>query len=264
MTTGRPSWRTLNAYVDGELPAPEAAAVARALAHDRALAHQVASLTRLKATVQDEVEPIELAWPRPRRRIWRPAALAASLLLACALGLAAALAPWREAGAPKLLAQAQTLHLAWTALEGRPATPVRAGVVLATLHRLGPQAYLPDLSAARLTLGWLQALRLPGDAGPALHVGYRGTRGCKISLLVVRGGAGLPEALARYDEAALTTYAWRSGAHGYLLTAEGMDENRLELIARTVQRASLERSPFDGKTRTALRRSRERSVPCLV
>jgi hypothetical protein len=41
-----------------------------------------------------------------------------------------------------------------------------------------------------------------------------------------------------------------------------MDEAHLALIARTVQHASLEHSPFDRATRTALRESRERSVPC--
>ncbi|MCH6588383.1 MAG: zf-HC2 domain-containing protein, partial [Proteobacteria bacterium] len=79
MTTRQPDWQTLSAYVDGELSAAEAAEVARALADDRTLAGRVASLTRLKATVQDMGEAAEITLPTPRRRHWRPAALAASL-----------------------------------------------------------------------------------------------------------------------------------------------------------------------------------------
>ncbi len=113
-----------------------------------------------------------------------------------------------------------------------------------------------------MTLSRLETVTLPGEGGAALHAGYRGTRGCKISLLIVAGGAALPRDVTRYDDAALRAYAWRSRTHGYLLVAEGTDEARLTLIARTMQRASLEHNPFDRATRTTLRESRERSVPC--
>ena len=269
----RPDWQTLNAYVDGELSAAEAAEVARALANDRALADRVASLTRLKAKVQDmgtvqsRGEAAEIALPTPRRRHWRPAALAASLALA--LGLAASLVPWQGSDRPAWVVQARAGHEAWNMDEDRPgAAPVAGGVVLAALGQLGPdgylKAYLPDLSAARLTLTRLEIVSLLDGRGEALHAGYRGTRGCKVSLLILADGAALPAALTRYDDRALRTYAWRTGGHGYLLVAEGMDEARLAMIAETVHRATLEYSPFDEETRTALRESRERSKACLA
>jgi hypothetical protein len=83
-------------------------------------------------------------------------------------------------------------------------------------------------------------------------------------LLILADGTALPAALTRYDDRALRTYAWRTGGHGYLLVAEGMDEARLATIAETVHRATLEHSPFDEETRTALREARERSKPCLA
>ncbi|MHA1153403.1 MAG: hypothetical protein ACTSQ7_12220 [Alphaproteobacteria bacterium] len=39
---------------------------------------------------------------------------------------------------------------------------------------------------------------------------------------------------------------------------------RLELIAETMHRATLENRPVDAETRTALWKSRERSHPCLA
>jgi len=275
MTTRQPDWQTLNAYVDGELSAAEAAEVARALADDRALADRVASLTRLKAKVQDmgtvqsRGEAAEITLPTPRRRHWRPAALAASLALALAIGLAASFVPWQGSDRPAWVVQARASHEAWNMDEDRPgAAPVAGGVVLAALGQLGPdgylKAYLPDLSAARLTLTRLATVSLLDGRGEALQAGYRGTRGCKVSLLILADGTALPAALTRYDDRALRTYAWRTGGHGYLLVAEGMDEARLAMIAETVHSATLKHSPFDVETRTALRESRERSKRCLA
>ncbi len=265
----QPDWQTLNAYVDGELSTAEAAEVARALADDRTLAGRVASLTRLKATVQDMGEAAEITLPTTRRRHWRPAALAASLALGLAIGVAASFVPWQGSDRPAWVVPARASHEAWNMDEDRPgAVPVAGGVVLAALGQLGPdgylKAYLPDLSAARLTLTRLETVSLLDGRGEALHAGYRGTRGCKVSLLILADGAALPAALTRYDDRALRTFAWRTGGHGYLLVAEGMDEARLAMIAETVHRAILEHGPFNEETRTALRESRERSKPCLA
>ena len=274
MTRQQPSWETLNAYVDGELPAGEAAKVARALARDRALADQVASLTQLKAATQDTVGDldgaVEIALPAPKGRRWRPLAVAASLVLAVAIGLAS-FGSWQGAQPPAWMVQARVLHDAWVPSQ-EPAPPKVGGVVLVALGEAGTggylKAYLPDLTSARLTLTHLETVTLPQGGGPgegvALHAGYRGTRGCKVSLLVLPSGAALPRELTRRDDAALRACAWRAGPLGYVLLAEGMDEARLELIAETVHRATLENAPFDPETRTALRQSRARSQPCLA
>ncbi|MCH8998325.1 MAG: NHL repeat-containing protein, partial [Proteobacteria bacterium] len=199
--------------------------------------------------------------------LWFPYVQARDSLLKAPMGFA--FMPGQGPDRPAWVVQARAGHEAWNMDEDRPgAVPVTGGVVLAALGQLGPdgylKAYLPDLSAARLTLTHLATVSLLDGRGEALHAGYRGTRGCKVSLLILADGAALPKALTRYDDRALRTYAWQTGEHGYLLVAEGMDEARLAMIAETVHRATLEHSPFDVETRTALRESRERSKPCLA
>lgn len=260
MPAMQPDWMTLNAYVDGELSASEAATVARALADDRALAQTVATLTSLKAAVHDGVEPVEIDLPARQRRIWRPVALAASLAALLVIGIFL-LSPWQGGNGTAVLAQAWQIHDSWAQTVEPPAAAASGGVVLAGLNYIGPKAYLPDLTSARLTLTRLETVILPGTVD-ALHAGYRGTRGCRVSLLIVQGGADLPKELTIQDKGSRRGYAWRSGTHGYLLLADGMDPARLGLIAETVQRASLENSPFGPETRTALSESRARSIPC--
>jgi len=265
MSTTRPSWQQLNAYVDGELSASDAAAVARALADDKILAEVVATLSRLKATTQEGIEPFALAPKRPRTRPWRRAAIAASVAAVLIVAAVATLAPWMgPTEPPAWLAGAWQVHDTWAQTEmASPPASVDSGVVLATLHRFGPQTYLPDLSDARLTLSHLDIATMADMGGDALHIGYLGNRGCQVSLVLLPGGGGLSADLVRYDRGAGRGYAWRNGKRGYLLLAEGMDEARLALLAETLHRATLELRPFDPDTRTALRESRERSVPCL-
>jgi hypothetical protein len=190
--------------------------------------------------------------------------LAASLGLVLAIGLAASLVPNRDQGPPSWVTQARAQHEAWTAPQDQ-ALPEVGGVVLVALGEAGAggylRAYIPNLKSARLTLTHLESVTL-ADGSAALHAGYRGTRGCKVSLLVLPGGEDLPRELTRRDEGALRAFAWQAGPLGYVLLAEGMDAARLILIAETVHRATLENAPFDGETRTALRQSRERSQPC--
>ncbi len=281
MTWQAPSWDTLNAYVDGELPTSEAAQVARALARDRSLADQVACLTQLKAAVQETVRnlehSIEIAVPGRLRRNWRPAALAASLMLAAVVGLAAYFIPLQgerpENWADNWAVQAHSLHDAWVVAPD--VTPLGIGGVVLVAQapaQVGGarflRAYLPDLTSAKLTLTRVETVTLPESSGlaggVALHAGYRGTRGCKVSLLILPSGEMLPRELTRRDDAALRAFAWRAGPLGYLLVAVGMDEARLELIAATVHRTTLENSPFDAETRMALRESRELSAPCMA
>ncbi len=273
MTWQTPSWETLNAYVDGELPTGEAAQVARALARDRSLADRVASLTQLKAAVQETVRnlehTVEIVMPGRLRRNWRPAALAASLMLAAAVGLAAFFMPWQGQRPEAWVVQAHSLHDAWVVAPEVTQLDI-GGVVLVAQAGGGRflRAYLPNLTSAKLTLTRVETVVLPQGSGlaggVALHAGYRGNRGCKVSLLILPSGETLPRELTRRDDAALRAFAWRAGPLGYLLIAEGMDEARLELIAATVHRTTLENSPFDAETRTALRESRERSAPCLA
>ena len=129
---------------------------------------------------------------------------------------------------------------------------------------VGPDSsYIPDLSAAKLQLRFAETRPyLSGE--PALIAGYRGTRGCKVTLLVASARAPLGPLPRLFGEDSRLAYAWRRGQLDYLLLSDGMDAERFRLIADSVYRASLEHLPFDRETRTALQDSRDRSRPCLA
>lgn len=267
MNGDRPDLQRINAYIDGELSSAEAAEVAGALALDRALAERVATLSHLKATIQASLETpdVELhggGAPHGSHLRYAMAMVAcAAVLLLVVFG--ATMAPWWPGRhAPTALTRAWELHAAWTRESdaAAPRSPA-GGAVLAALEAVGPHVYLPDLTAARLTLDSLRVVRLD-DGTKALHAGYLGTRGCRISLVVIQGANDLPGELTEFERAAGQSYVWRSGGHGYFLLAEGMDPGRFAVIADSVYRASQEMNPFDSETRTALRESRERSAPC--
>ena len=263
--SARPDWTVLNAYVDGELSPTEAAEVAKAVAEDRTLAAAAATLTRLKAAVQDSYPVPEIAVPEPPARRAPRVALAACMVVLLALGVAALWIPFgKDAAPPPWLDTAWTAHTIWAeehtaqSAAGEPG----AGQVLAAFSRLGPKAYLPDLTAAKLTLSRLAPALLAGPDLEAMHLGYTGTRGCRVSLFILAGGVGLPHVFSQFGDGPRQSYAWRSASHGYLLMADGMDRARLDLIARTLHEATRVHTPLDPEARTALSASRESSPPC--
>ncbi len=264
-----PSPETLNAYVDGELSAAEAAAVARAVSEDRALAHKVAVLTRLKAMVQEgaiEQDPPVQA-PKPSEHGGPPARwplLAAAAALVLVIGGALFFAmPLGQPSGPAWLEQAWAEHRDWPA----GAAAEDSGTQLQRLVALGPAPVLPDpdlldLGAARLQVAFTRPLDL-GEDKRGLHIGYRGNRGCQISLFIFDGPEILDPGLATLGEAPTLARGWRIGERAHLLLAEGMDPQRFALIARSLYKATREAAPFDGETRTALAKSRAESRPCI-
>lgn len=281
MSEKKPNWRDLNAYADGELLPSDAAAVARAVAEDPALADQVATLARLKATVEELGQappPAELAArrgaapqgknqgkdrsARPLRRAgaWLgvAAATAAFIVLATALLIPAD----RETAEPAWRDLAVQLHQSWAQAEAGQAAEPSAGALLVSLSHLGRAAQIPDLSGARLTVGYLRAIA--SDHGQGLHVGYRGTRGCRVSLIVLPAAAGLPQEPVLLAGAGDQTYAWRVGGLGYALLASGMDPKHYQVVLKTVHEASLKHAPVGPETRVALAESRARSRPCAA
>ncbi|MAN80004.1 MAG: hypothetical protein CMM77_12385 [Rhodospirillaceae bacterium] len=247
----------LNAYVDGELDAAEAAEVARAVADDPALAHEVAALSRLRLVVTQSMETPDIALPQPRRRRRTLPAAAAAAAFLLFLGGAALLSGMDTAGTQAAwLADAWRAHRAWPAEQERtrPFVPARHAGALA-------EAYVPDLSASRLTLIHSEVRPL-GDGAQALLTGYRGSRGCKVSLLVFPSQGGLIAALRPFRREGQEAYGWQVGGLDYLLLSDGMESRRFALLAETVQAGSRRHAPFDAETRTALRQSRDRSAPC--
>ncbi|MEM7224783.1 MAG: hypothetical protein AAF495_17525 [Pseudomonadota bacterium] len=256
MTDGRPTFEELNAYVDKELPPERAAQVARAIAGDPRLAQQVAALSQLRAAVAESVEIPEIALPAPAPRParWLIAACVATLLLA-ASALFVHLMDRPQTG--DWLAAAWQLHDGWSLPKDDPSgtAQVHAAAFAAT--------YVPDLSASKLSLVYATRAPYLGD-DPALVVGYRGTRGCKVTLVIAAAQSGSEHAPRLIEEPARRAYAWRAGAFDYLLLAEAMDPKRFLLIAKSVERASIERLPFDEETRSALLENRRASKPCLA
>ena len=262
MTNKYANWEELNAYVDGELDTHDSARVARSVATDPTLAEQVAILTRLKAATAESLEPVDLPAVKPKRRLrWYGAAAAVVLMVAAGVGTYVATSP--RQGDAGLLQRAAAAHRSW--IERDEADDVRevgAGVLLSSLHRLGPEAHVPDLSASRLTISMVTTVPPSGADGPALHIGYTGTRGCHISLWISPAAGTLGPRLVERRAGPVRSFVWRAGSLAYVLINSGMDEGRFSLIARTVHRATLERLPLDAEMRTALRESRAASMPC--
>ena len=188
----------LNAYVDGELDAAGAAEVARAVAEDPGLAREVAALTRLRSAVAESVEAPPLGIDLPRSDGGRRAAIAACAALVMFIAASVLVSdPGRDRRA-EWLARSWQIHRDWSvdaaAAQSRPAS-------LNRFRRHAPElpgAYVPDLSASRLSLVHSVVTPFTGSH-KALLAGYRGTRGCKISLLIFPSVRALGEALSFFS-----------------------------------------------------------------
>ena len=260
----QPSWIELNAYVDGELDPARAEAVAKAVAADPEVAAQIAALQRLKAVAGRSVEQVPPSAPPYsafRWRGWRYGAAACLALLLLGAGL---LLAERTAGpgGGAWIARGWAGHEAWLAGGQGPEAQVEPAAVLAALSALGARAQVPQLDAARLRLDHVAVLPAGEEGGALLHLGYLGTRGCRLSLFVFAADADWPPDLALPAEEARLGVGWRVADLGYLVLARGMDRGRFELIAEKIGEATRRAAPFDDATRSALRRSREASPPC--
>lgn len=250
-----------NAFADGELDRESRSEVLAAASRDQRLAKELSDLTKLKSAVEDciEVPEINLALKtRGGPSLRMGLAVAASLALAVLAGvgwwLIAATAP--SIGVP--IAWAMEAHRSW--VDGGSEAAVHppfwpAGTRL--------DAHVPDLSAAKLRVAHVGELVAPGG-GRALMVGYLGTRGCRVTLLMERTKSDLGAAATYMESEGVLAMAWQAGPLRHLIIAQGMDRSRFRVIAEAVHRASQERLPIDEPTRTALARSRAASPPCAA
>ena len=259
-----PDWKTLSAYVDGELDPAAAAAVADAAGEDAAVAEQIALLYQLKGVshaVAPEA-PADLAdlVPKPRR-IW-PMALAACIAATVLVGTAlwVATATMRPPALPSdLLATARSLHGKWLTVDAGGPTNTPPVVLLTALSQFSQVPVVPDLESTELAIGLVSVAH--GPDGPVLQVGYRGNHGCHLSLFVFPD-ARLPRTAVLVATRKERAYGWRVGDLSYLLFAVGMDENRLALIAAKVEEATRARAPLDAAARQQLAENKLRSVTC--
>ncbi len=264
MTMRMPDWTTLNAYVDGELDAAAAAAVADAAGRDRAIADQIAALYKLRGVARQAAPeaPPDLADLMPARRRISPAALAASLAAAVLVGVALwmALASMRAPVLPSdLLATAQSLHDKWLSTDAHGPADAPPTVLLAALTRFGQVPVVPDLESSELSIALVTVAG--GPDGRVLQVGYRGNHGCHLSMFVF-ADSRMPRSRASIAIGAERAYGWRVGDLGYLLFAIGMDENRLALIANTVEQATRAHAPLDAAARQQLAANKRLSATC--
>jgi anti-sigma factor RsiW len=255
------TFEMLNAYVDGELDTATAAEVARAIAEEPALAREVAALSHLRSTVAESVEAPPLSVPVPPSTTGRRAAIAASIAFVVLIAGSVLVSNLDRNVDTDWLARAWQLHRDWS-IESVTAE-TRAKLILAHDTEAVPGSYVPDLSASRLSLVHLTASSFTGERR-VLLAGYRGTRGCKISLLVFRSLGALGEALSPFREGKNEAYSWRAGPLGYVIISDGMDSGRFRLLAESVHHTSRQHIPFDEETRIALRDSRDKSAPCTA
>lgn len=256
------TWAMLNAYVDGELSPADAAVIAEAIARDRALAEQAALLTSLKAAVGKCPEVVDAKrglarHHRGRRRI----AWAAALLIGASLVSLFAMVDFKGSAGPSLLA-ARAVHERWVKAGPGIPSPSAGESLNASLKELGLAAYVPDLSAAKLSFAHLR--RVPMGKSEGLHIGYLGSHGCMVSLVVAPDAGDLEETLVSYDSPRGPAYGWRVANHGYFLMGDKMAPARLSVIAEILLMATRERAVVGEPMLLALRRSREANPPCAT
>ncbi len=259
MNDARVTFEMLNAYVDGELDPAAAAVVARAVAADPALARQVAALSKLRSAVADSIEapPLKLSAHAPASERL-PMAAAAVFFAVFVAGSALVSGLFDRDLRAGWLEQAWRLHEGWSITAKSPATAVPANYGDAV-----PGAYVPDLGASRLTVA--HAAVAPISSGRrALIVGYKGTRGCKVSLVVFVGGRSLGDAIEAFSRGRNHAYAWRAGKLAYVILTDTMDSERFRQLAESVRTTSRRHLPFDHETQMALRKSRDTSKPCMA
>ncbi len=253
MTQSEVSWQQLNAYVDGELSAREKAAVAEDIASDPSLARAVAVLQGVKAELAD----FPGSEPARRRRggrfslpfvPWLSAACIALLVAGGAVLATQLTAP----ETPFLLAE----HQQWAETAGPGGAPApHRGVAKAFF---APQ--LPSLAPFGLRLDHAALVSLT-DGGEALHAGYVGQRGCRISLFLLptESAANAPGPSAGVLQASGQAGPWR-----YHLLAQDMDSARFALIAAALDEQLQMVAPLSEDSRLAYEDNPAARAPCFT
>ncbi|MEO1104211.1 MAG: hypothetical protein AAFW98_10850 [Pseudomonadota bacterium] len=253
MTQSEVSWQQLNAYVDGELSAREKAAVAEDIASDPSLARAVAVLQGVKAELAEFPDTAPVRRRRGGRFAlpfvpWLSAACIALLVAGGAVLATQLTAP----ETPSLLAQ----HQQWTetARAGGAPTP-ETGVSRAFF---APQ--LPSLTPFGLRLDHAALVSL-ADGEEALHAGYVGQRGCRISLFLLppESAADAPGRSADVLQASGQAGPWR-----YHLLAQDMESARFALIAAALDEQLQLVAPLSEESRLAYEDNPAARAPCFT
>lgn len=273
MTNETFSQEQLNAFIDGEMSAREAAVFSKQMAVDPQLAGQVAVLSSLKAAVHEcssheppcELPDIERLLASRRKRLTVPRFRRAGLALAGFAGVMAAsivaamifLAP-APATTATLLAKASKQHARWLQQSSNTSPALQLVRANAKLQ-FGNNFLVPDLSATGLRIATVERF---GQAG--MHVGYRGVHGCHLSLFANPSTNRQPADFVEIKHKREVFYVWRTHGLNYLVLGVGMDQRRLHLVARDIYRSSTKLKLFDKSMLTALRLNHQASKPCAA
>jgi len=244
----RPDIAIINAYVDGELEAADAAGVAEAIAADSQLASMVANLHAMKSAVGDAFNTSEVIAVTPQKPYLSRAslmALAASLVVAViGSGLWYGLS---QRNTDDVISQALLQHDNWLVKPQAAQNGIINAAALIT----------PDLTPAGLTLAGVQKNIPLGDTFGQRYA-YVGTRGCKLSLFVSErdhafegiGNTARPDALI---------VKWAVANRGFLLVARNMNQERFRVIAKALEAATARAVALDEPMRLAMLQTRK---PC--
>lgn len=256
-------WEKLNAYIDGELDDDAAEQIGALVAGDPAAAHDLAALRRVKVTLADSVEAPDFNVPEASKPVsqtgrvrWASAAVLA--LVVSAAVLLRIVTP--GAGLPTDTRWLAIAHNEWV-LGSASEDPVPLPRKITSRRPGFDEVYIPELSSGRLYLAHVGQTGKPGH-GHALIAGYRGTRGCTVTLAVTRRIDGLTEKLEPVIADSMKGFAWRIGNIGFYVVAHGMAKARLQSIAEGIRETNLRRLPLRSETRVALAKGRAENPPC--
>lgn len=260
-----PTEEMLSAYVDGELSPDDDARVADAIARSPQLAKRVARLSRVKSELAGlAVSPGKpIRFPR-RRRSMAMMAIAASvgLFIAVISGILTGQFNFSQDSRDWYETAAAT-HTNWLLqpVEAE-ASEVDANIYLANVNRLQLPVYAPDLRDARLRLTYIKFIESSGARPNALHLGYTGRRGCRLTMWVTSAPKGMSAKLIEARNGKLRGFRWRADKVAYALFATGMAKQRFSTIAEKVYEATGKSHGFDAEMRLALEQASRSAPPC--
>ncbi|WP_322009444.1 anti-sigma factor [Paraburkholderia sp. J12] len=248
----------LSAFVDGELPASEQAAVDTRLADDPLAASRVAAYRAQKSALRalcgadpGPASSVSCIVLRPREPWWRRFGMAAAW---CVVGAGVALAAtallpramsggeWAEGGGGSWFAFdttdafARRADIAYAVYTPEQRHPVEVGandeghLVAWLSKRLGKPLSVPSLQAYGYTL--VGGRLLPGTVGPAAQFMYENDAGERLTLYVSNSGKETG-AVRLLRDGNRHTFYWTTAHMGYALSGPPT-EGKLRTIAYTV------------------------------
>ncbi|VVT25851.1 hypothetical protein [Rhizobium sp. EC-SD404] len=252
-----PDFETLSAYVDGELDAQHAAAIAALAARDPAIASHLAKIHQLRSAVSRlSSDVVVLPLPGSMQGRWgvrssRWVAFAAAI--ACVVAGSLVTGPWLEFGEDSNAIGLESIisaHDDWLRTG-------RGQLLSASL----PESQTVDLlAAAGLVQVHYDERQMIGGVDMT-HSGFVGAKGCRLSLF--RGSLAVKEAAitGEISDGDLHVASWTGGAFRYVVVARSMDEGRFALVVDALRQAT---GNAEGRARDVIAALEGARQPCMT